>query len=549
MSKVIRFLILLCLLSWIGTAWALVPLEGLLQGEVSQDLQYDPMNLVFQVPIDTPDGARSLHKRYMAHFYEAQELKQSCDYLGAASYASPADETRARRSVAATLQYVGLDLTVKAIGQYARTIQMNDEEYKKFSEQLVTSSCSPNVSVYGLKLIRQNLMAAFNRPVSTAIPALPGMPFAAQSLTNKTNSLATKEQEFHHTAMLFRAFCSWGGETENYRLMPPLLASPLVMATVLRHLDNKSLVWNSEKREAVLKEGEGAVQVNCQDLLCRRVDNTTFKKNFPRLVGSSGIAQDLKRLWCHHFRFQDFHTGEKQHPQVRAWLKKIDPEHERMMTGQMVALLTGVPDILLAVKDYKELNEDLRASVDERWDQWAKTALTGFSRDLLYEESLEIKVRPRRDPILLRDQLFAVDMTVTMGELDRLLQNGDKLRLDTSFKLSRNWLRWVRTQWTVVNQKADPEAREDFIDQVAASLKPQVESKQKFFPTPLFGQGLEQVLALELIEQLLRYQGGLFDTFEEKMVDVPVRFHYGMFALSYMRYKAQIKARHKTLDL
>ncbi|MBY0515472.1 MAG: hypothetical protein K2P81_01085 [Bacteriovoracaceae bacterium] len=529
-------------------AFALVPLEGLLKGEVSQDIQFDPLSLVFQVQESSNDESNAVHKRYISHYQESLALKQSCDYLGPSSYASTEDENRAKRSVVATLQYIGLDATVKAIGSYARTIQMSDEDYKKLTDNLVISSCSPNISVYGIKLIKQNLERAFSQQMMN-IPAFPGLPFVAKSLTDKTNSLATKEQELHNTTLLFRAFCSWGSETSNYRLLPPLLSSPLIMSNVVRHLENKGLSWDSKKNEVSSVEGKGAVQVSCQNLICRRVEYDQFKKVFPRAVGSTGISQDVKRLWCNHFRYQTFQNGEAQHPQVRSWLKKIDPEHENLMVGQMLSLLTGVPDIFQAAANFKELGVDLRSSVDERWDQWAKTALSGFSKDLLYEESLEIKVKPRRDRIVIRDKLFAIDFSVTMGELDRLLANSDKLRLDTSFKLSRNWLRWLRTEWTQVNQKADPEAREEFVDKVAEFLKPQVEAKKKFFPTPLFGEGLEQLLALELIEQVLLYQGSLFDTFEEKMINVPVRFHYGMFALSYMRYKAQIKAKHKTLDL
>lgn len=529
-------------------SYALVPLEGLLQGEVSSDVQPDPMSYVFQQQLSTDEAAKALHKTYIAHTQEARGLAQSCEFIGKGDYASPSEEERAKRSVVATLQYIGLDATVKAIGAYAKVLQMTDENYQKLVSNLMTTSCSQNMSVYGLKLIKQNLLASFNR-TDLKLPSYPGQPFVANYMVEKNNSLVSKEMEFNHTLQNFRALCSWGGETQNYRMLPTLLSNPLVMVTVLRHLDNKTLAWDEEYQQARLYEGKGAVQVTCQNLICRKVTQTEFAKTFPRLIGSSGVKQDLYRLWCNHFRDQEVLEGERQHPQVREWLKKMELTHHRQMAGQMVALLTGVPDLMTFTDRYSSLKKDLRSSIDERWDLWAKKALTGFSKNLLYEESLEIKVRPRRDPAMLRQNLFAVDLSVTMGELDRLLQTGDKLRLDLDLKVSRNWLRWVRVQWTVVNQKADPVAVESFMDQVALFLKPQVESKAKYFPTPLFREGLEHVLAQELVEQVLRYQGTLFDSYQEKMMVVPVRFHYGMFALSYMRYKAQIKARHKTLDL
>ncbi|MFN9109750.1 MAG: hypothetical protein ACK5XN_06745, partial [Bacteroidota bacterium] len=373
----------------------LVPIEGLLQGEVSEDIQFDPMALVFRPERQTTQESKVLHKSYIAQYQEALELRQSCDYLGTANYATPSDEARARRSVVATLQYVGLDTVVKAIGVYGKTTQMSEEDYQKFADNLVATSCSPNISVYGIKLIKQNLKLAYNK-AQIGLPSLPGMPYAAARLSEKANSLNTKEQEFHQTSQLFRALCSWGGDTNNYRLLPPLLSSPLIMATVFRHLDNRSLEWSEDKKQMISKKSETAVQVLCEDQLCRRVDRGVFLSKFPRLIGSSGINQDIKRMWCSHFRYQDLQGGANQHPQVKAWIKKMDPEHEKQMIGQMLALMTGVPDLVLTSKSYKELAEDLRSSVDERWDEWATMALKGFSRDLLFEESLEIKVRPRR---------------------------------------------------------------------------------------------------------------------------------------------------------
>ncbi len=532
----------------VGQASALVPLEGMLQGDVAQSSQIDPMSYVFQQQTSIQEPDRTLHKIFVAHANEARGLAQSCEFIGEGSYASPSEEERAQRSVVATLQYIGLDATVKAIGQYAKILQIPNQDYEKLVSNLMTTSCSPNLTVYGLDLIKQNLLTSFKRN-DLKVPTYPGAPFVARLLSEKNNSLASKEMEFNHTLQNFRALCSWGGETQNYRMLPTLLSNPLVMVTVLRHLDNKTLDWDQEQQQVRLVEGQGAIQVTCQNLVCRKVSSTEFVRTFPRLIGSSGVKQDLYRMWCQRFRNQEPIEGERQHPQVRKWLKQMEISHHRQMAGQMVALLTGIPDLMGFVKSYGDLKKDLRAGIDERWDQWARTALTGFSKDIMYEESLEIKIRPRRDTLALRQNLFALDLSVTMGELDGIMETSDKIRLDLDLKLSRSWLRWLKTRWNTVNLQADPVALEAFMDEVASYLKPQIDSKAKYFPTPLFKTGLEHVLAQELVEQVLIYQGPLFDSYEDKMLNVPLRFHYGMFALSYMRYKADIKARHKTLDL
>ncbi len=205
--------------------------------------------------------------------------------------------------------------------------------------------------------------------------------------------------------------------------------------------------------------------------------------------------------------------------------------------------------MVVMAKNFNELTQDIRSPIDERWSKWASTNLKNFSRDTLYEEPMEIKIRPLREQIDVDQRKFRVDFAVTMGELDKIFKNSDKVSQTIQLKLSQNWLRWLRRQWFQVSAQASPELRDEFITQTAQFIKIQIDQKKKYFPTPLFGDGIEELIALELISQVERQEGGIFSKMDEKMLTIPVRFHYGLFALSYMRYKAQIKARSHTLDL
>ncbi len=525
-------------------AWALVPLEGLLMGRVEGDLQQDPLSRVFrphEASHGAPDAAQ--WRLYRAELEEAQALKASCTEVGEATFLDTHSQEGARRSVVATLQYVGLDAVVKALGSYARTLQVSPEEFNRLADNLVAGSCSPNLSVYGVKLVRQNLQAAYEgAPVP--LPTMPSVPFAPEALRTKTDSRAAKENEFHHTAKLFRALCSWGGDVSNYRLLPPLLASPQVMAVVFRHLEGQQLVFRAASGAVEREQSGASVQVLCQDLICRRVPNETFQRGFPRYLGSSGLPQDLRRHWCGHFRYQDYLTGEGQHPQVRAWLKQQNPEDERKDVAQMLALFTGVPDLVIAQAKYAGLAQDLRLPMQERWDRWAQQGLGVFSRDLLYEEPLEVRVRPRRDPLVLRQELFGFDLDVTLGELDQVFGGNDKISAQLRLKLPRNWLRWVREEWL---RTGDRESQERFTAEVAQRLRPMLDAKRALFPGPMLRGGVEHLLARELVEQLYSYQGPYFDQFKEEMLEVPVRFHYGVFALSYVRHKTVLEGG-KQLD-
>lgn len=550
MSRTVSYCVLfIALIS--QSSWALVPIEGLLKGEVDADIQFDPLSSVFQSNPESTEGSRQLHKTYIIHSLDSLSLKQSCDYIGKASYATFSDEVRAQRSVAATLQYLGLDASVKSIGHLARQTQMERESYIKLVDSLVAGTCSPNLSVYGPKLLKSNLIKYFDTfSDQTILPTFPTGTMASSYLVEKSQTLEVRERELNHSLELFRSLCSWGGDTDNYRLLPPLLKNPLVMSWVFRHLEGKAISWEKMTNQASIIENEkNSIQILCPDMICRRVERAEFNRSFPKIVGSSGIGLDLKRMWCQHFRDQNINISESQHQKIREWAKKMDPEQENLMSSQLISLFTGLSDMTVMANNFSELSTDLRSTVDERWNKWASGNLKNFSRDSLYEEPMEIKVKPHRDVLELNKKLFKVDFNVTMGELDKVFKNSDKVSQTIQLKLSQNWLRWLRRKWFEVGSKASPELRDEFISEIAELIKIQIDQKKKYFPTPLFGEGLEELIALELISQVERYEGSFFKGLDEKMLTVPVRFHYGLFALSYMRYKAQIKARSQTLDL
>lgn len=531
----------LLVLGFTLNSYALVPLEGIVLGKVKESLQTDPLQNIFLTAPREGNSYEWFHyKNYILHINEAQELERSCNYIGEASYVSPQDEIIARRTMVATLQYIGLDLTVNMIGRYARFLNMPENEYNVLVERLVQSSCSPNLSVYSLKLIKHNLYAVFNKKENIQLLDFVGEPFAPVETLRKVSSVDTRENEFNHITKNFRALCSWGGEVDNYRLLPPLLSNPVVMSRVIQHMLGANIKFDEKRKSVSLEFTPGLQRVSCAGPLCRADSTEKFEKNFPRMVGSSGLKQDLQRQWCGHFRYQNYLTNERQAPTIRQWIKEQEPEDERKDVSVMVSLFTGVSDLVMAAKSYNELSEILRHPIESRWNQWANRSIENFSVDLYREEPLEFRVQ--KLSYQTEKMPFQIDLTVTMGELDRVLALNDKLKFEFGAKFSRNWLRWIRTQAIEARLGDNPaEGLERVIGLTAAHLKKN--------PIDKFSEGfayfgdlgpLSGLLAETLIDQLLMYEGNYFDDLQEKMVRIPIRLHYGMFALSYIKHKLRI---------
>ena len=546
LSKRVGFAVL-CTLGLGLRAYALVPLEGLVLGNVARDLQTDPLQVFTSGKTEGNAYDQVTQKLYRSFYLDAQELQRSCSFVGKAAYANPISEIIARRTIVASLQYVGLDITVKAIGSYAKTLQMPPEEYTRLVDSLVQGSCSPNLSVYGLRLVKQNLQASYKTEDPFLLPYFPSFPLGSDEAFVKSNSLESRETEFHHVIKNFRSLCSWGGDVNNYRLLPALLNSPQVMSVVLRFMEGVVLRYN-EKTAAIDKVDYAPTYIACDGPLCRPAPLEVFNRQFPRMVGSSGIKQDFQRQWCEHFRFQNYLVGDQQDPQVREWIKQQEPEDDRKDAAAMVSLFTRVSDLILNTKQYKDLSANLRNPIEVRWNRWAQSSIERSSRDLYFEESLEVNVmKQNRLALARKNEVFALDMIVTMGELDRILQVTDKLGIDFNIKVSRNWLRWVRTSSLQAQLSENRlEAQELLLNAVTEHLQVQLQRGYQFFPYFKLGKGLEILMAEELVSQLTNYEGAYFEEFKDKMVNMPVRFHFGLFALSYIRHKALLKPTIET---
>lgn len=532
-----------------GAARALVPLEGLVLGEVSLDTQQDPLSRVFAQSAETGDAYdRSRHRTYAEFYRQGLALQQSCQVVGEARYATPQDEIIARRSIIGTLQYIGLDVAVKAIGTYANLLQLGQDEYKALVNNLVGSSCSPNMSVYGHRLIRANLLAYFKQPNNNSIPSLLREPYSPALLYQKADARLTKERELHHAVNNFRALCSWDGDTSNYRLLAPYLSNPLVMALVHRHLLGETIFYDDATRSVGLKPSKDTARVVCKDFVCRRSSDEVFLQRFPRTLGSSGLAQDLQRQWCGHFRYQNYLSNDQSIPQVRQWLKERNESEDRKDLGFLVSLFTGLTDMEMT-NHFNQLASDLKAPMEMRWGAWAKDSLKRFSKDLLYEEIPSYSVVPyTRQRQVQSGEAFRVDLALTMGELDKVFLMNDKLDLTIDLEISRNWLRWFKAQSAALSQEADQEALAALDARAGEYLAPLLNAQLRAFPYYTPGSGVETEIAADLIRQLDRYRGTYFSGLKDQMVKVPVHFHYGLFALSYIRYKGQLNDRFKRID-
>ncbi|MGE3610206.1 MAG: hypothetical protein AB7I27_11505 [Bacteriovoracaceae bacterium] len=518
-------------------------------GEADSELQTDPLATIFSDIYDTSkQGENKKIKLYARHFKDGIYLNESCtEFTAAPKYATSWQENQAKRSVAATLQYIGLDSSVKAIGAYAKELKLSDEEFEKLSANLVKNYCSKNLSVFSLKQIQKSLSLYFKKPV-TIIPSVNSSPFATVALKDLSEKEESRSKEFDFAIKNFRAFCSWGGETQDYRMLPPYLSNRFIMSFVINNMLGVQNHFDESKQTVIKSVNKNTAQVLCTDLICRKTDPITFKNSFPKSIGSTGLDTDLIKLYCHHFRYQDY-DAKKTIPEVSEWIKQNELETSILETNYFISMMTGVPDLFFSAIHYQEVPMLVKSSIDERWDIWAQRVLSTFSKDLYYEESLKIKARPRRDNIALRTEGFGLDFFVTLGEMDRVLDETDKLSAVFHLKIPKNYLRHIGQRWKFLVNEIDLEGQKQFKKEMASFIDLQIKDKEILFRQKMWNKDFSRLIAEELLGQTLAYQGPLFDSFKDEVLTVPVKFSYGPFALGYLRYRADVSAGRLKLNL
>ena len=528
---------------------ALVPVEGVLLGEAQESIQSDPLKMIFSNIYDESQVfENSKVKLYFSTYQNGENLKESCSYLGAPVYASPWQEKQARRSVAATLQYIGLDTSIKAIGAYAKRLELSPENYKTLSDNLVRNYCSKNITVFSLKTIQKALDYYYQNPQMQFIPSIANSPFVPQTVKTTTEKPSARSKEFDLVIRNFRSFCSWGGETEDYRLLTSYLNNPFIMAFVFKNLSGFQDKVNEKTLEVkATKDYDNTVQVACTELICRREKFDVFAQKFPLTSGSTGISTDLSKIYCHHFRFQD--SAKTSVPEVKAWIKAQELEDPVFETSQFLSLMTRVPDFFNGVETYRDIHAIAKSSIDDRWNLWSRSVLSNFSHDLLYEESLNVKVKPNRNMTRLKLRGFEIDFQITLGEMDRIVEDNDKLHLSFDLKLSKNYIRMVRTKWNQLLDEVDLPGQKQFRDEIARYLDAQLKEKQKLFTQKMWSDEFSRIIADELVQQAMRYSGPMFNSYQDEMLNIPVTFSYGLFALSYLHYRADVNAGRLKLSL
>ena len=531
--------------------YALAPVESLILGSFAENYkesETDPLYYVFMHANNlNAEDLKSLHNElalYRGFYEEGKNLDKACEVPSSMEYLSSVERQQMLRSMMATLQYIALDLSSRAISNYAKYFEFTRDEYTNLVEGMVGNYCSVNLSVISKKELKNNLYIKFDKDNSYVLPSVAKNPLFPKVLQTLLPEKLARENEFKYTVKLFQYACSWGGDPRNAGLLLPFLKDTNIMALVIRQMAGKSIVWDYYKNKNYLKEDHQTQQIWCDTLICRKTTKEYFESHVYHALGGSDVYNDLKRLYCQDVKLLNYLPKEND-PRLAKIMNSISFDEENFLNSQLTSLITGVPDFLLNADSFSKGEAIMRASIDQTMYDWAEKSVANFSSELFYEEPLTLELVDRVQYFTRHDARFKLVFDVNLGEFDRINQDVGKIKISFELHVLRSFLRYYRRAFMDLDPRLTNE-KELLLKQFKLQITKDVQNAKEKLIIPPWKGDLEAIIANELGEQLaLKTNKAMrLDTEEKGFLVIPVEINYSPFALKYINYQFNVVNKH-----
>lgn len=536
---------LLAFWSLSGEVFALAPVESLVLGNFSDDYsenKSDPLNYVYSRDMSLKNASVELKRElaiYRGFYEEGKNTVNYCRGGRDVRYATEWEKVQVKRSVFALIQYIGLDLTTRAIPKYAKALEFTGDEYNNMVEGLVGNFCSTNLSIISKKELLANFHLKYDKENNFKLPSVEGNPYFPDNLETYLPGKKALEQELLYTVKLFQSLCSWNGNPSNPGLMVGILKHPALMSFFARQMSNQDIGWKEIDNSLFLKENKNTVQVWCENLICRKVSREEFLSKFYYSVGGTNINDDIKRLYCEDFRNSDYKPKDSD-PRLAKLMNSMTFEEENFINSQFIALLTGFPDFLLRAEKFKAGEEVFRSSIDYTWNKWARAQSENFTRELYFEEPLTLELVDRNQYYDFRSGKLRVAFDVNLGEFDRINQRAGKLKVQFKVFVQKSFLQFFRTAMKNTDYR-DGAERVRLKNRFKLQVTKDIQAAREKFIIPPWKGDLEGLVANELSAQILDTPEKFLDFTGSGMYEVNVEVNYGLFALKYLNHQLNVQ--------
>lgn len=517
-----------------SSAWALKPIDGIIMGKVSDQEQIDPLSEYFSQDENIKDEENSLKLAF--EVFEGKELERSCKSSKKLSFSTNAKEQSAMRAIVASSQFIVLDRVIRNIARLAKTVSMSSDDYNQLTENLVQNFCSQNITVYGHRLMKNNLKSLYHS--SSKLDYFEKIPVSLKKGINK--------KEFYNKSLasniyLFRTFCSWGGDIKKLGLLNNYLRDPIFMNSLFRMMRGIKVSWNIEEQKYQKIQTKG-IGVLCDSLVCRHSSFDLFKRRLPFALGAFDLKSNLDNLYCHYLKEASDGVAHLK-GNMKKWHKEEAIFSDVTLKAELIALISNTPNYLNLLSKKNTFDEMMTSRYRAALSKWSEKRLHKLSRELFFEESLEISSRTDFIADLAAKKKMSIDLVLGLGEIDHQVKSIDKLNAYFDIQFTESFFAWIKMKLERINPDKPSYEQEKFMHQLESKIKVYLKAHSKDFIISPFAENLEKVIARDLISWTDKIPKEKLNRTSQEMIHVTVNMRYGLFALKYFYDRFQVQYR------
>lgn len=471
---------------------------------------------------------------YRAFTLEGENLARFCEERPRVYYKSRFDKSSVSSSIVATMQWDILKMTVAAIRSYTKALEIDEEGYENISKNLISNSCSQNISVVSHRKLKKMFIDIKKDP-DFLLPDISSNPFYTSKISKRQSRQEILARELYYTIGLFKVACSWGQDVDYLRGLEQLINNPIVASYVIREMSGLEIPRSVNAVELGLSENVDTTRVHCDNLICRQKKSEKFLKDFPKSIGQQSIVRDLKSVYCSDLRLKSKSTEYELSESMQNIYSPYLGDEGHRLVGQYIALVTKIPDFNVWTDNKKILGEYIKDGLDHFWDGWSKRVLKNQSSNLKYEEPLTLDVVDHKkflSPINARPK---VQLDLNSGEFDKIISINGKIKYKFDVEILDRDLLWLYSKY----RQIDPTLKEEIA--LVDNLLTQYIEKNFSRIKSEFSNYLISGEIVNLIKDEIKAQLRFISTIDVeenlKILSIPIEINISPFALVYLKNK------------
>lgn len=423
-----------------------------------------------------------------------------------------------KRIVLTSLQYLLMTESMKMIAKYSVGLNQELNDFKNEILKLRNNYCSVNISFISRKFIIKKWLDIFSilENDKSLVHDFNFSKYYSKKYL-RTDKLTNFKKYKSIAVEIFKRSCSWDSNVYKVGALNTFLMDPTINIILAHKMMGQVFKKNSPRNGSYVDSSNG-IFLNCKNIICRQNKKSRFFEKL-KVVEKNDLISHVNSYVClQRSKKSNLHNNGIE---------------ELLMNSLLISKITNVPDLFLTLKDSTEITDNFALNLHKHMDDWSLKALKVNVDNMPYEESLTYKIVKPKVPS--QENFIHVNIDVDHGEIDKINQINGKLSINKSIYINQKLLNWIKKESFKKNVENPLKEKELLIRRLSIKVQDSFKSVYKNLKSPPKIELMSKLIASDIYQQLLQNNLKMkFSSIKSNIVEIPVNFHYGLFAIRYI---------------